>query len=291
MAASIIDFFLKPGNELEPGGRPAAPVSEDENEPSVTCPNCHRGVPQSQIWDNLYCCPRCGHPFRMNARQRIALWCDPDSFEEADADLESCDILGFPGYPRKLETARGASGEADAVVCGTAAIGGRRCALFVMEPNFMMGSMGALVGEKVTRLFEAALAERLSVVGCTVSGGARMQEGLISLMQMAKTSGAVQRHADAGLFYTALLTNPTTGGVTASFAMEASVILAEPAATIGFAGARVVEGTTKKKLPPGFQTAESLLAHGFLDAIVPRAQQRDTLALLLRLHEGGGSHG
>jgi acetyl-CoA carboxylase carboxyl transferase beta subunit len=151
--------------------------------------------------------------------------------------------------------------------------------------------MGAVVGEKVTRLFELAQAQRLSVVGCTVSGGARMQEGLVSLMQMAKTSGAVKRHADAGLFYAAVLTNPTTGGVTASFAMEASVILAEPEATIGFAGARVVEGTTKRKLPPGFQTAESLLAHGFVDAIVPRSQQRDTLSLLLRFHEGGRQNG
>ncbi len=291
MAVPFINFFLKPGNELEPGGRPADAVSEDENEPSVTCPNCHRGVPQSQIWDNLYCCPRCGHPFRMNARQRLSLLCDPDSFRELDPDLEPGDPLGFPGYARKLETARSASGEREGVVTGTASIGGRPCAIFVMEPNFMMGSMGMVVGEKVTRLFEYATEHRLSVVGCTVSGGARMQEGLLSLMQMAKTSGAVKRHSDAGLFYAALLTNPTTGGVTASFAMEGDVTLAEPEATIGFAGARVVESTTKKKLPPGFQTAESLLEHGFVDAIVPRAKQRRTLALLLNLYEGGSPDG
>ena len=155
----------------------------------------------------------------------------------------------------------------------------------------MMGSMGAAVGEKITRTFEYALAHRLPVIGVTVSGGARMQEGLVSLMQMAKTSAAVKRHSDAGLFYLSLLTDPTMGGVTASFAMEADVILAEPGAGIGFAGARVVEQTTKKPLPRGFQKAESMLAHGFVDSIVPRAKQKEAISQLLAMHEGGLSHG
>jgi acetyl-CoA carboxylase carboxyl transferase subunit beta len=160
-----------------------------------------------------------------------------------------------------------------------------------MEPYFMMGSMGTAVGERITRLFEYALEHRLSVVGFTVSGGARMQEGLYSLMQMAKTSGAVKRHADAGLFYLTVLTDPTTGGVTASFAMEGDIILAEPGATVGFAGARVIEQTTRKALPKGFQTAEFLLEHGFVDAIVPRSRQRELIARLLKTHaaEGGAS--
>ena len=213
---------------------------------------------------------------------------DPDSFQEHDAGLCAGDLLQFPGYPKKLETARTASGELEAVICGEAAIGGQRCCLFVMDPYFMMGSMGTVVGEKITRLFEYAMAHRLPVVGYTVSGGARMQEGILSLMQMAKTSAAVRRHSDAGLFYLVVLTNPTTGGVTASFAMEGDIHLAEPGATIGFAGPRVIEQTTRKKLPPGFQTAEFLLDHGFVDAIVPRSGQRKALAQLLRLHEREG---
>ena len=190
-------------------------------------------------------------------------------------------------YRKKLEKTQASCRERDAVLCGTAAIGGEKCALFIMDPYFMMGSMGMLVGEKITRLFEYAADQRLSVVGFTVSGGARMQEGILSLMQMAKTSGAVKRHSDAGGFYAAVLTNPTTGGVTASFAMEGDVILAEPEATIGFAGARVIESTVRKKLPPGFQTSEFLLEHGFVDAIVPRIRQRETLSWLLRMHRGG----
>ncbi|MEE0785886.1 MAG: acetyl-CoA carboxylase carboxyltransferase subunit beta [Oscillospiraceae bacterium] len=273
MAVPFLNFFQKPANELEKGGRPA-PVNQDENEPSQTCPNCHRAIPLSLLWDNFNCCIHCGHHFRLNARQRISMLADPDSFQEHDAGLCAGDLLQFPGYPKKLETARTASGELEAVICGEAAIGGQRCCLFVMDPYFMMGSMGTVVGEKITRLFEYAMAHRLPVVGYTVSGGARMQEGILSLMQMAKTSAAVRRHSDAGLFYLVVLTNPTTGGVTASFAMEGDIHLAEPGATIGFAGPRVIEQTTRKKLPPGFQTAEFLLDHGFVDAIVPRSGQR-----------------
>ncbi len=287
MAVPFLNFFQKPANELEKGGRPA-PVNQDENEPSQTCPNCHRAIPLSLLWDNFNCCIHCGHHFRLNARQRISMLADPDSFQEHDARLCAGDLLQFPGYPKKLETARTASGELEAVICGEAMIGAQRCCLFVMDPYFMMGSMGTVVGEKITRLFEYAMAHRLPVVGYTVSGGARMQEGILSLMQMAKTSAAVRRHSDAGLFYLVVLTNPTTGGVTASFAMEGDIHLAEPGATIGFAGPRVIEQTTRKKLPPGFQTAEFLLDHGFVDAIVPRSGQRKALAQLLRLHEREG---
>ena len=186
-----------------------------------------------------------------------------------------------------METVRAASGEAEAILCGTARIGRQNCCLFVMEPYFMMGSMGSAVGERITRLFEYAAVHRLPVIGFTVSGGARMQEGLLSLMQMAKTSAAVKRHSDAGLLYIAVLTDPTTGGVTASFAMEADIILAEPGAVIGFAGARVIEQTTKKALPEGFQKSEFVMEHGFIDEIVPRPNQKRYLIELLKTHNGG----
>lgn len=279
--------FLKPRNELEKGGRQVPEVSPDESEPSKSCPNCHKQVPLSQLWGNNHCCPFCDYHFRMNARQRIHFITDPDSFQELFGTLQARDSLEFPGYKKKLETVRNASGEREAVLCGRAKISGAACCLFVMDPYFMIGSMGTAVGEKITRLFEYATAQRLPVVGYTVSGGARMQEGILSLMQMAKTSGAVKRHSAAGLFYLTMLTDPTTGGVTASFAMEGDIILAEPGATVGFAGARVVEQTTRKKLPDGFQTAEFLLEHGFVDGIVPRSEQKKMVAWLLKLHRGG----
>lgn len=224
----------------------------------------------------------------MKARQRVRMITDKESFRELFAGVRAENPLGFPGYRDKVETVRAASGEEEAVVCGEARIGGQDCCLFVMEPYFMMGSMGSAVGEKITSLFEHALARRLPVVGFTVSGGARMQEGLLSLMQMAKTSAAVKRHSDAGLLYLAVLTDPTTGGVTASFAMEGDILLAEPGATVGFAGARVIEQTTRKALPAGFQKAEFLLEHGFVDAIASRSGQRKLLAELLKLHKRGG---
>ena len=229
--------FLKPQNQLETGGRSAAPVQQDAGEPEKTCPNCHRQTPLSRLWGNDLVCT-CGYHFRMKARQRIRMIADPGSFAELFPSLRSKNPLNFPGYRDKIETVQAASGEEEAVLCGTARIGGQPCCLFVMEPYFMMGSMGGATGEKITALFETASERRLPVVGFAVSGGARMQEGLLSLMQMAKTSAAVKAHSDRGLFYAAVLTDPTTGGVTASFAMEADVILAEPGATVGFAGAR-----------------------------------------------------
>lgn len=285
----FIQFLNKPKNELEQGGRQSAPVAPDENEPLEACPNCRKQIPLSQLWANYHCC-ECGHHFRMNSRQRVNFITDPESFTEFYAGLHGEDFLEFPGYKKKLELTRNVSGETEAVICGTASICSQACCLFAMEPYFMMGSMGVALGEKVTRLFEYATEHRLPVVGFTVSGGARMQEGIVSLMQMAKTSGAVKRHSEAGLFYIAVLTDPTTGGVTASFAMEGDIILAEPKATVGFAGARVIEQTTRKKLPNGFQTAEFLLEHGFVDAIVSRSEQRRTICQLLTMHSGGDVH-
>ena len=275
--------FLKPKNKLEEGGRTTAPVQSDAGEPEKNCPNCHKDVPLSRLWANNLVCP-CGYHFRMKAHQRIKMIADKDSFHELYSNIKAGNPLNFSGYNAKLETVRAASGEKEAVLCGTAMIGGQKCCLFVMEPYFMMGSMGCAVGEKITLLFEYALKQCLPVVGFTLSGGARMQEGLLSLMQMAKTSAAVKLHSDAGLLYIAVLTDPTTGGVTASFAMEADIILAEPGATVGFAGARVVEQTTRKALPNGFQKSEFVLEHGFIDSIVPRSEQRKYLTELLKLH-------
>lgn len=278
--------FLKPKNQLEEGGRTAALVQRDEGEPEKKCPNCHKDIPLSRLWANRLVCP-CGYHFRMKARQRIKMLVDKDSFEELFAEMKAGNPLNFPGYKEKAENVRAASGEEEAVICGLAKIGRQDCCLFVMDPYFMMGSMGSAVGEKITLLFEYAMKHRLAVVGFTVSGGARMQEGLLSLMQMAKTSAAVKRHSDAGLLYLSVLTDPTTGGVTASFAMEADIILAEPGATVGFAGARVIEQTTRKSLPKGFQKSEFVLEHGFIDAIVVRPNQKKMLAELLKMHYGG----
>ncbi len=278
--------FLKPKNQLEEGGRSSAPVQRDAGEPEKKCPNCHKDIPLSRLRANDLVCS-CGYHFRMKARQRIQMITDKGSFHELYPNMKADNPLNFPGYKEKLETVRVASSEKEAVVCGTAAIGKQKCCLFVMEPYFMMGSMGSAVGEKVTILFEYAVQHRLPVIGFTVSGGARMQEGLLSLMQMAKISAAVKRHSDAGLLYIAVLTDPTTGGVTASFAMEADIILAEPGATVGFAGARVIEQTTRKTLPEGFQKSEFVLKHGFIDSIIQRSSQKKYLNELLKMHGGG----
>ena len=280
---AFFNFRFQPKNELEQGGRTSAPIQSDESEPEKKCPNCHRETPLSELMGNLNVCS-CGYHFRMNSRQRISSIIDKGSFKELFKDVDFSDPIGFPGYEGKIESAKNLSKEKEGVVCGTAAIGGEQCCIFAMEPYFMMGSMGTAVGEKITSLFEYATEHQMSVVGYTVSGGARMQEGLFSLLQMAKTSGAVKRHSDAGLFYLTILTDPTTGGVTASFAMEGDIILAEPSATVGFAGARVIEQTTKKALPKGFQTSEFLLKHGFVDAIVARPKQRTVIRHFLKIH-------
>ena len=279
---NLKELFRSPQNELEKGGKEA----ESEGIRNA-CPHCGVLLTLSEQQENLNVCSACGHHFRLSPRERVAYLTDEGSFTELFPDLKSKDILGFPGYDQKLRNAKLASREREGVLCGTASIDGQPCALFLMDPNFMMGSMGTVVGEKITRLFEHATEQKLPVVGFTVSGGARMQEGILSLMQMAKTSAALQRHSEAGLFYLTVLTDPTTGGVTASFAMDGDIIMAEPGATIGFAGARVIEQTIRRRLPQGFQTAEFLLEHGFVDLITPRSQQRDMIAKLLKLHGKG----
>jgi len=277
--------FKKPRNELESLLRqvkkntPAVP-----EEMFTKCPGCAAAILSEELRENHGVCVRCGYHFAITARERIQLLCDPGSFVETEADMENDNPIDFPSYPAKKNQAKIRSSEKEAVITGLCSIGGCSCALFVMEGDFMKGSMGCVVGEKITRIFELAIEKRLPVVGVTVSGGARMQEGLLSLMQMAKTSGAVHKHSDAGLLYIPILTNPTTGGVTASFAMEGDIILAEPGALIAFAGPRVIEQTIRQKLPAGFQKAEFLLEHGFLDAVVPRGELRETLIRLLRLH-------
>lgn len=272
-------------NKLE-GPVTDIPIELPERRAYVKCPGCRRIIDLEQLEASHDVCPRCGHHMRLGARKRLEATVDASSFEEWDAELEATNILAFPGYTEKLERAQRSTGDKDAVLCGRATIGGEPCAIFIMDGDFMMGSMGSVVGEKICRTFERAAELRLPVVGITVSGGARMQEGTTSLMQMAKVSGARARFAKTGLPYLVLLTDPTTGGVTASFAMEGDIILAEPGALIGFAGPRVVEQTTHKRLPAGFQRSEFLLEHGFLDLIVERENVPATLSELLALHAG-----
>ena len=251
---------------------------------TVLCEKCKQPVGRAALLDAMYICPLCGKYNRLPARTRIEFLVDRDTFKEHNAALVGNDPIAFPGYDEKLRVAREKSGEVEGVICGEAKIDGQKCCLFVMEGAFMMGSMGTALGDKVAQLFEYATEKRLPVVGYTVSGGARMQEGMLSLIQMAKTSGAVKKHSDAGLFYIVCNTDPTTGGVTASFAMLGDVIIAEPGATIGFAGRRVIEQVMGEKLPPEFQSAEFQLKNGFVDAIVPREKQREYVARMLRLH-------
>lgn len=277
---NILDLLKKPELPLEPGG-----INRMSEDGTLTCPKCRRFIDKKRLLGNLMVCPACGHYFRLGARNRIRLVADSGSFSELFGNLSSLDFLNFPGYEKKLEAAKEATGETEAVLCGTAAIGRHRCAVFAMEPGFMMGSMGSVVGEKLTRLFEFAAEKNLPVVGFCASGGARMQEGIASLMQMAKVSGAVGRHGSRGNLYLSVLTDPTTGGVAASFATLGDIILAEPGALVGFAGRRVIEQTTGEKLPEGFQSAESVMKHGFIDRIVPRSELKRTLTFLLEAHE------
>ncbi len=283
-------LFKKPKNAPEGAEKisKSSPPSLSE-EIAVACPSCKALLISAELQNRDYVCIKCGYHFKIRARQRIAMVVDKSSFEELDAGLRSGNPIHFPDYLRKLNAAQLESAEAEAVICGLARIGGYPTAIFAMEPFFMMGSMGTVVGEKITRLFETATRQGLPVVGFTVSGGARMQEGILSLMQMAKTSGAVKLHSDAGLLYITVLTDPTTGGVTASFAMEGDIILAEPGALIGFAGPRVIEQTIRQKLPEGFQRAEFLLEKGFVDEVVHRRNLRLCLTRLLMLHSSGGS--
>lgn len=251
----------------------------------VDCEKCGRRATR-QVWaKSLYVCPNCGVHLPIGAYYRLSLVLDHGTFKELNADLTPQDVLHFPQYPDKLTAAAAKTGLKEAAVTATGKIGGVQAVVAVLDSRFFMGSMSTAVGEKITRAVEYAADKHLPLVIFSASGGARMQEGIFSLMQMAKTSGAVLRHSQAGNLYIALLTDPTTGGVTASFAMEADIVLAEPQALIGFAGPRVIEQTIRAKLPEGFQRAEFLLEKGFVDAIVPRNEQKKTIAHLLKLHE------
>ena len=255
------------------------------------CNKCGGAIIAEDVKKDHYICPKCGGYFRVHARRRIEMITDEGSFEEWDSDLQGGNPLEYKGYEEKLKKLQEKTGLSEAVVTGKAKIDGREAAIGVCDGRFLMASMGEAVGEKIARAVERATKERLPVILFACSGGARMQEGIVSLMQMAKTSAALKRHSDAGLLYISVLTDPTTGGVTASFAMLGDVILAEPKALIGFAGPRVIEQTIGQKLPDGFQRAEFLLEHGFLDAIVERPQMKETLSKILALHEVGEGTG
>lgn len=251
------------------------------------CNKCGGAIIAEDVKKDHYICPKCGGYFRVHARRRIEMVTDEGSFEEWDSDLQGGNPLEYKGYEEKLEKLQEKTGLSEAVIIGKAKIDGRETAIGVCDGRFLMASMGEAVGEKIARAVERATEERLPVILFACSGGARMQEGIVSLMQMAKTSAALKHHSDAGLLYISILTDPTTGGVTASFAMLGDVILAEPKALIGFAGPRVIEQTIGQKLPEGFQRAEFLLEHGFLDAIVERPQMKAVLSKILALHENG----
>lgn len=279
--------FIKPKNELERSDETDVKQPFVPDEMWEKCPECGTLLLTTDVEENCQVCSKCNHHFRINARERIVMTADKDSFVEMDAELVSENIIDFPGYNEKLEKSRKASRENESVICGTCKIGGIDVVLVSMNSEFMMGSMGSVTGDKITRAFEYATENNLPVIAFTVSGGARMQEGIISLMQMAKTSGAVKRHSDAGLLYITVLTDPTSGGVTASFAMEGDIILAEPKALIAFAGPRVIEQTIRQKLPRDFQSAEFLQAKGFVDRVVDRRKLKKTLTELLIIHNYG----
>lgn len=242
--------FRKPKNELESDEGESKNVPFVPEEMWIKCPKCNTMLLTTDMEENLHVCTKCNHHFRMNGRDRVEMLADKDTFVEFDADLSSHNILDFPGYDEKLEKAR-KTGAKESVICGECKMNGIDAVLCVMDPTFMMGSMGVVTGEKITRAFEYATENAMPIVVCTAAGGARMQEGILSLMQMAKTSGAVKRHSDAGNLYITVLTDPTTGGVTASFAMEGDIILAEPDCLVAFAGPRVIEQTIRQKLPQG----------------------------------------
>lgn len=250
----------------------------------VKCDNCKEILYKEEVHKNFSVCPNCGKHFRISARRRIKQIADEGSFEEIGADILTKDPLQFEGYLKKVEALKEKTKIEEAVKCGTCKINGEQVVLAVMDGNFMMGSMGSAVGERITLAIETSIKKRLPLIIFCVSGGARMQEGIISLMQMAKTSAALAKHNEAGLLYIAVLTDPTTGGVTASFASLGDIILAEPNSLIGFAGPRVIEQTIKQKLPEGFQKSEFLLEHGFIDKIVERKDMKETLYQIIKLH-------
>ncbi len=250
----------------------------------VKCDNCKEILYKEDLHKNLGVCPNCGKHFRLSARRRIKQIIDEGTFEEIGKGLTTKDPLKFEGYVKKLETLKEKTKIEEAVVTGVGKLNDDEVVIAVMDGNFLMGSMGSVVGEKITLAVEESIKRKIPLIIFCLSGGARMQEGIVSLMQMAKTSSAIAKHNDAGLLYISVLTDPTTGGVTASFAMLGDIILAEPNALIGFAGPRVIEQTIKQTLPEGFQRSEFLLEHGFIDKIVERKDMKDTISKLIKLH-------
>lgn len=260
---------------------------EEESGPMFKCPRCQAVVSLERYEELHRVCPGCNYHGRLSAHERIVLTFDKGSFTEFDENMMSCDPIGFPDYSKKQEELREATGLKDAIVTGIASVKGIKTVVGVMDSRYMMASMGSVVGEKIARAFEYATEHGLPVIMFTASGGARMQEGIVSLMQMAKTSGAVKLHSDSGGLYVTVLTDPTTGGVTASFASLGDIIIAEPKILIGFAGRRVIESTMKQRLPEDFQLAEFMQDKGFVDMIVERKKMRSVLANLLSLHGYG----
>lgn len=254
----------------------------------IQCPGCKKSIYKSDLKTSLGVCPHCSYYYPLSPKVRLTTLIDKGTFHEFDQDMLSVNPLDFPDYEKKLVNYIDKTDQKEAVITGLAQIENQKLVIAIMDSRFMMGSMGSVVGEKITRAIEYATLNKLPLIIFTASGGARMQEGIFSLMQMAKTSAALAKHDEEGLLYISVLTDPTTGGVTASFAMLGDIILAEPGALVGFAGPRVIEQTIKQKLPEGFQRAEFLLEHGMLDAIVKRQDMRETLARLLKLHDQGG---
>ncbi|MCR5215078.1 MAG: acetyl-CoA carboxylase, carboxyltransferase subunit beta [Eubacterium sp.] len=272
--------------EIELSDTISEEIEEDTSSEQVyTCSDCGVTIPLSEVKKNLYVCPKCGKHAKISARRRISGVADPGTFRKLKTNIPFKNPLDYPDYAEKISGLKNKTGLDEGLLAGVCEIEGYKAVVAVMASEFLMGSMGIAVGEMVTKAFEAAEKMELPIIIFTASGGARMQEGILSLMQMAKTSAAVQKFSDNGGLYVSVLTHPTTGGVSASFATLADVTIAEPGALIGFAGPRVIEQTIGQKLPAGFQRAEYLEEHGFVDGIVSRLEMRDTLAQILRLHE------
>lgn len=261
--------------------------SDDADNIFITCPECKEIHAKNDLAENYYVCPTCGFHYKLGAYDRIALLADEGSFREVNGKMTTVDVLDFPDYSKEVKLAKKISGLNEAYVYGTCNINSYPAVVGVLDSKFIMGSMGSVVGEKVTLSIELASKYDLPLIIFSASGGARMHEGTVSLMQMAKTSAALKRFSDHGGLYISYMTNPTTGGVTASFAMLGDIHLAEPNALIGFAGPRVIEQTIGRTLPEGFQRSEFLLEHGYIDQIVKREEMRNTIAQILMLHERG----